>query len=212
MKKYKLSTYNFFKIFEDNIVTCMNLVEKICFCLSKEKYDLLLNHKDNIEHLAKDNPYLVSALYKLGLIIDAHEDETQKIIVQHRKEVYSRRSYRITILPTLNCNFKCWYCYEEHSKAVMDKSVQQSIIKHIKREIAESGVQHIQMDWFGGEPLMCFDDIVYPLSLKVKNICKKEDVFFTNSITTNGALFTSNSIKKIESCENDFISNYAGWE
>ncbi|MDR2980072.1 MAG: 4Fe-4S cluster-binding domain-containing protein [Bacteroidales bacterium] len=138
-------------------------------------------------------------MLKLGVIVNAEIDEINRIILIHRKQIYNNQMYRITVMPTLDCNFNCWYCYEEHSKEKMSGSIQKAILKHIRQVLDENNLKLLSLDWFGGEPLLYFNDVVYSLSSKIKRECEKHSVSFTNGITTNGALITNDMLKKLNS-------------
>ncbi len=51
----------------------------------------------------------------------------------------------------------------------------------------------------GGEPLLYFDEIVYPISKKINDLCKRNNINFNNMITTNGYLMNENIMKKFNS-------------
>ena len=53
------------------------------------------------------------------------------------------------------------------------------------------------VDWFGGEPLLCFDNIIYPFSKKVKKWCAENDVIFYQSITTNASLIDDKMVDRM---------------
>jgi len=197
MKKYKLSKYNYFKQFDETTIIACNLVNKVFFGLEISKYYLIIDNSSNLLMLKEINPNLFSALFKLGVIIDSEINEKNKIILKHREQVYNNPLYRLTILPTMDCNFKCWYCYEEHSNDSMSKKMQNNILKYIKQNLIEKQIKLLSLDWFGGEPLLVFEDILYPLSLKIKNLCKKNNINFINGITTNGSLIKSEMITKM---------------
>jgi uncharacterized protein len=93
------------------------------------------------------------------------------------------------ILPTLNCNFNCWYCYEEdRPKRIMSKTTVDSTIKFIENTVPNKS--RFFLDWYGGEPLLCFDNILKPISEKTKELCDKNGVYLESQITTNGYLLT----------------------
>lgn len=197
MKKYKLSKYNVFRQFDDDTYIACNLVEKIFFGLDSKKYYLLINNSTNLEKVREINSHLFSAMQKLGIIVDGDINETNKIILSHREQVYNNNTYRMTIMPTLDCNFNCWYCYEEHPKGKMSILIQKAIIKLVTNILDENNPRLFSLDWFGGEPLLYFNDLVYPISLKIKRECEKRNILFANGITTNGALIVKEMCKKL---------------
>ncbi len=196
--KYKLSKYNYFYKQDENTYTCINLIDKSIFGLDIEKYNIIQKHKENPIFILEINPNLFSALCKLGVIIDEDIDEISYLITEHRKAVYSTDTFQLTILPTLECNFKCWYCYEERINGQMSDETQLLIIEYLKKNVFNTAIKYFHLDWFGGEPLICFENVVFPFSIKVKELCNKFNVQFNNTITTNGALINSNMIQKFK--------------
>lgn len=185
---YKLSNYNYFLQYDSETILCINLIKKQMFALDIDKYNFLQNNSTNLNNIKHTNIHLFNALLKLGIIIDSKNNELYYLITEHRKAIYNEKFCRITILPTLDCNFNCWYCYEKHPKGYLNAEIQKSIIKHVIWQIKENKISQLQLDWFGSEPLMYFYEVVFPLSKTIKNLCVKNKVFFSNVITTNGFL------------------------
>lgn len=136
-------------------------------------------------------------LAKSSIMLDDDLCEEKVVLLQNMHAKYSGSSARVTIMPTLNCNFSCWYCYEHHHESVMSDECIVSALAFCEKLIG-SGVKHFQLDWFGGEPLLYFNDIVYPMSLKIMRMCEKRGVEFMHSITTNGYLIDDDVIEKMK--------------
>lgn len=94
-----------------------------------------------------------------------------------------------TILPTTNCNARCFYCFElgreqSHMSAKTAEDVADFIIK-------KSNAAPVKINWFGGEPLcntMAIDIICEKL--------RKNNIEFVSSFTSNGYLFNDKNIEK----------------
>ena len=77
-----------------------------------------------------------------GFVVDSHTDELQCLnnsITQCEKGIQA-----ITILPTTDCNARCWYCYEkgiEHFN--MGQSVAEQTVAFIKRVYRENSIKII---------------------------------------------------------------------
>ena len=48
-------------------------------------------------------------LFDNGFVIDDDCNEIDIIRNRNEKAIHSK-DYMLVVLPTLNCNFKCWYC------------------------------------------------------------------------------------------------------
>ena len=79
----------------------------------------------------------------------------------------------------------------------MSKETIERIKKHIKHKIEVEKIPSLSLGWFGGEPLLCFDTVVYPISQYAKQLCKKNKIRYTSSITTNAYLLNEDIISKI---------------
>ena len=95
-----------------------------------------------------------------------------------------------TILPTLACNARCVYCYEEGMKPVtMTPEIEEQTIQYILRTRAEG---RIEIGWFGGEPLLG--------EAIIDRICerlRREGVDYTAGMITNASLLTEAAADKM---------------
>ena len=95
-----------------------------------------------------------------------------------------------TILPTLACNARCVYCYEDGMKPVtMTPETVEQTIRYIV-DTHRSGSVHLT--WFGGEPLLCPDII--------DRICEglqEAGLAYHSKMVSNGSLITPEIIAKM---------------
>ncbi|GHS96230.1 hypothetical protein FACS189421_00930 [Bacteroidia bacterium] len=56
----------------------------------------------------------------------------------------------------------------------------------------------MKLNWFGGEPLLYFYEVVYPLSKYAKELCEENAIPFIATITTNGFCIDEKMIEKIK--------------
>ncbi len=103
-------------------------------------------------------------------------------------------SLHLIILPTEQCNFRCKYCYETFKKGKMSDTVQDSIIKYVRKNIHKH--TSLYVSWFGGEPLEALD-IIEKLSRVLQNICKVAKKSYSASMTTNGYNLSVETYKKL---------------
>ena len=99
---------------------------------------------------------------------------------------------RYTILPTTDCNARCFYCYEAGCEKIeMDPAVTEDAISFILNTCGEG---ELTLRFFGGEPLMgeaALDRICSALAENGK--------IFKSRIVTNGYLFTPELARKAHS-------------
>jgi radical SAM protein with 4Fe4S-binding SPASM domain len=120
-------------------------------------------------------------------------DNVRSVYGVSRREEKGYRCF--WILPTTDCNARCFYCYElGQSKRSMTMDVAKRTADYILRNKAEG---KIQLAWFGGEPL--FNSNV------INVICedlKKNGATFFSSMVTNGYLFDNVNVEKYKDAWN----------
>jgi len=191
--EYKINKYLYVS-HKNEIVVIYNMLNHSIFAITKDKYSLLKNNE--LSEVMDKNPILFSAMEKLGVILSYDFDEIDMIKMMNRKAIFSNETYRLTINPTEECNFRCWYCYEKHKKGKMHQNTMDTIVNHIKLKIEDKSLKNLHLDWFGGEPLLYFDEIVYPLAKEIIYLLNNAQIPFANIITTNGYLINKERIEK----------------
>ena len=192
--EYKLSKY-LYTLSKENIILIYSLLRKVIFAITKDKYSLL---QTNLSELKNEQPLFFSAMEKLGVIIPCDFDEIDQIKMLNKQVVFSNDAYRLTINPTLECNFNCWYCYEEHPKGHMQQETMDAIVNHIKLKIEDKSLKHLCLDWFGGEPLLYFDEVMHPLGKQIKEILDEKGISISGTATTNGYFINKERISKFK--------------
>lgn len=194
----KTSKFNTYFSYEDKAVL-YNAFNTNFVVLDPELHDLLLAaEREGIEKLEQVHPDFYAHLVEEGFVVEKNIDEIQKVkdlVRQIDKE--TEDSYSIIVNPTMNCNFKCWYCYETHIKdSKMTDETVQKIVKHIKNVLQNDKIKEFDLSWFRGEPLLYFDKTVVPLLEKAFAICNNKNVKFSSNFTTNGLLIDDLMLEK----------------
>ncbi len=197
MIKQKLNKYLYVKEYNNDVI-CLNMQNKNIITFTIDKFNYILKNKDNLNIIKQERPHLFSLLVKTGLIINDTTNEIDSIRFEYQKVIFNDKLYRLTLIPTMDCNYNCWYCYETKHKSSMNKAVRNNVIKHVHNKILYENISGVALDWFGGEPLMYFNEVLYPLSKEILQQCNKNKRKFSNQITTNGFLFNELIINKLE--------------
>ena len=79
-------------------------------------------NENNVDDLKNLHPDFYSELYNKNFIVENDIDEIEQIRKMNQRLINNETKYELTINPTMNCNFKCWYCYESHIKDSILKS------------------------------------------------------------------------------------------
>ena len=93
-----------------------------------------------------------------------------------------------TILTTMDCNARCFYCYEKGQPRF---SMTEKIANDVANFIIKSSYTPVDIRWFGGEPLVNIHAIDIICNALINN-----GVRFKSSMVTNGLLFTDSIISK----------------
>lgn len=99
---------------------------------------------------------------------------------------------------TDSCNLRCPYCFTEHNTRHMDLGTAKAAVNFVIREIERVGQSNAPrpgIAFFGGEPMLRYNDIIVPLLTWMEESGLQEKYNFTWSMTTNGTLFTEENIK-----------------
>jgi len=94
-----------------------------------------------------------------------------------------------TILPTTSCNARCFYCYEAGIKhETMSDETADKLVEFIA---AHRGGKAVNIDWFGGEPLLG-----HRLIDRISKALSDREIEFDSSMTSNGLLFDEKTVKR----------------
>lgn len=205
----KASKYNVFYPLEDKIVG-YNTVSDNFLVLEPLLHDLYVaSVNENVVQQLKDvHVDLYDILVDKGFIIETEIDELEKIKKISHETDFNEESFQLTINPTMNCNFKCWYCYETHIKdSKMSETTLTNIIKFVDNVLEEKKetLKRFTLEWFGGEPLLYFNKTVYPLLQDIYPKMAKYNINFSSGFTTNGLLINQDVLDK---CKAHGVSNF----
>ncbi len=137
---------------------------------------------------------LVRQLWKAGFLIPDELDELAHMEAQYKRAREGRGQLSLTIAPTVNCNFRCTYCYQEHPNKKMSPDVQDRLVARVRQAAAEG--RSISVTWFGGEPLLALD-VVEALSRRFFEVTEAARVGYSAWMITNGSLLTRAVAQKL---------------
>ena len=125
------------------------------------------------------------------------QDEIKKVEDLVKSVDYNDEEYYLIINPTMNCNFKCYYCYESHIKG---SKVTESNLEKIKLFInniinKNENLKTFTIQFFGGEPLLYFDRTILPLMDFAFKKTDESGIKLNINFTTNAYLINDKMIK-----------------
>lgn len=199
----KISKYNTFFPYEGRIVG-FNALKNDFIILMPELHDLLKSavHYNSLNELKEIHEEFFSVLSEKGFIVDDELDELSVVrkMVQEIDQK-NEHKFQLTINPTMNCNFKCWYCYETHIRqSKMNIDVIASVGKLMEKIVeTKQDLRAFSINWFGGEPLLYFDTTVVPILEKACSLMNERGIYFSTGFTTNGFLLNQAKLDKCKS-------------
>lgn len=192
----KYSFYNIIYKDASGYVLYNSLYDKVTL-LQLELVNIIETHKNDIMQIKNIHPELYQYLVAEKYIINEEIKETEEYLQRLKEVDTSLDNFRLIVNPTLNCNLRCWYCYEEH---MPNSSMSLEVIEKIKallRKKINTKTKFFSLSFFGGEPLLKFKSIDYPLIKYSQNLCRENGVSFYCDFTTNAILLNKNVIDQL---------------
>ncbi len=140
-----------------------------------------------------------------GFIINKDTDEYKSLKDEYNNAIFEN-NYHLILLPTLDCNVRCWYCFEKKEKGSHLAPMMSDIIfKHIENKIESSPeIDKYTIELFGGEPLLYFEKEVYPLLEKIQELLKTHNKKCKFFIVTNGIAIEEKQLPLFKKLEASF--------
>ena len=179
-EEYKVSLYNNIIDLNDGGVGVFNSFSGRLVKIDSEYDDVADMLKSGV--VIDDERINYDFLEKNNLIVYSDIDEISKVRLFKMQELMDN-VLGITIYSTYNCNFRCRYCYETHSKEVMNEQVQDDLVNFVNKNISKYSA--VVVSWFGGEPLLT-TNLIDSVSKRLIEICKKNKKPYMANMTTNG--------------------------
>lgn len=132
---------------------------------------------------------LRETLIKEGFLVPRAADELRDFREKIKSYRESPATFSLAIAPTLNCIFRCPYCYVRRRPTRMDRRVVESLKVFVAEEIIPK-ISDLTVFWYGGEPLLA-KDLVLELQAFFQERCQEKGVAFRSGLLTNGYLLTS---------------------
>ncbi|MBD0402558.1 radical SAM protein [Flammeovirga sp. EKP202] len=191
----KYSQFNSVVPYEDQYAIYNAYENKVIF-IERDLKDLLeAAIHEGIDNLEEYHPDFYYHLRGNNFLIEESIDELNKVEQRVKEVDENDEIFVLTINPTMNCNFKCWYCYETHVKnSKLQTSMMNSIKLFMTKKIQHEKLKTFTLALFGGEPLLYFKRDVVPIIDHLLLECKKYDKEFIITFTTNGYLVDDNFI------------------
>jgi len=181
-------------------ILLINTLSRAVIQLDEEHLEVINKAKINNEFTYFSEEELL-LLKNNGFIIESSFSEIDFLKIKYFANIYESEFETITLMPTMQCNFMCKYCFENasRSKFIENREYFGILLKHAQSIFTEGKKIHFCL--FGGEPLLKVKGL-----LNFFNNLKKYKEYFTSSIVTNGYLLSEDIISKlVNDCNCRFI-------
>lgn len=196
-KLYKPSKFNLSIDISEEELLLFNTFSTSLIKLKKEVYSQLLVLLEGDNLLV--NKGITEKFIDLGFLVKHDFDEVEFIKIKNRQWRHNPISYSIAIVPNIDCNFNCKYCFEEISPKYMSESTIVNIETYVKNRIKKKLINYLGVSWYGGEPLLS-KKIIERLSSTFSEVEK-----YHSTIFTNGYAFDDHFIKNLDKYGVDLV-------
>lgn len=126
------------------------------------------------------------------LVPESHDDRLLSCQIRDVARMLEKTTDAITsytILPTTDCNARCFYCYEMgRSRVPMSQETANKTADYIIRHCQG---EKVSMNWFGGEPLYN-----KPAITTICQRLQESGIQYSSSMISNGYLFNDDTVKE----------------
>lgn len=189
----KASAHNYYVPYNDGTIFMNGITEATFWVDDKHTQSLkqIIANPDSFPECEK----FLKKLATQGFIIPDDMDESAAIKAKY--EMFRMpEEYRIMILPTYQCNLRCWYCVQEHENSWLTDEHIERIKKLIIKKIDNPEIKRLNISWFGGEPLLAYDKLI-ELTRFAQVLTKEKGLTFYCGITSNATLLTPERIDEL---------------
>jgi len=126
---------------------------------------------------------ITTILLDNGFLLKKNIVELQEIERLHKESFKRFDELFLFIILTMDCNFSCPYCYQRVSRQTLNSESVQKILNFINTYSIDHGVTKVNINWFGGEPLLN-KKAIYEISKAIQ----ANGLKLTATLNTNGYL------------------------
>jgi uncharacterized protein len=136
-----------------------------------------------------------------GFLVRGRADDDQRVRAHLEKASEGvPGTLNVTLMPTLQCNLACSYCFQKEHPAFtkMSSPTEDATLEWLLRRVDERGLQRLHVHYFGGEPTTRKDFCLRTAEVLSASMKARGGVF-TWEMTTNGVHLDPGFAKQMES-------------
>ena len=192
----KLSYFNNKIVINNNIIIYNSFTNKSVVIKNH-----IFSSWGNLKKMCDKDVILKKLLIESGILIDEEVNEVKELEMRILEGINGNGDYTLHINPTLDCNFRCWYCYENHLVgSQMNDDILSRVKEYISKIVRRDDITQLSLGFFGGEPLLYFDKVAKKIILHAYEECREYGKTLHVSFTSNGYVLNDDII--------NFLSEY----
>lgn len=180
---------------EDKFILYNTLHRSMAIITHEEKECL----ENPLSSTSAQNQETINHLTANRFILEEPETEVAFLEYQYNKYKFNSTVLELTIAPTMDCNYKCAYCYETHRAGMMTDPVKDSILRFVEEHYARKPFKKLKITWFGGEPLLGMG-VIQDLSRRFIAFCAQNQVLYFAHVITNCSLADKKNAETLAAC------------
>jgi len=138
-------------------------------------------------------------LLRLGFLVSDVKKEQEQMRSHFDRINRKTKKFNALIVMNFDCNLACKYCFEGGMKGRHYLSYETAdLLIHFLEKYPLSGGKDISIDFYGGEPLLSFEQMKYLLQ-KLKSTAENKGQNCSFGLVTNGTLLTGKRAKELAS-------------
>ena len=118
-------------------------------------------------------------------IVPSCENELSVVIKRNKAAIADMGTLYHVIQPSAMCQLGCSYCGQTHTKNNVSSELYESLLGRIESKFEGKQYRHVQIGWFGGEPLMGYAQI-RDLTPKLQAMATLHGCTYSGKVVTNG--------------------------
>ena len=182
----------------DNAYLYYNAFSDNYLILNSRLHSIYINNEP--EDILSLEPSLYEILRKEEFLIEDNIDEFSITEYKKLQKKYDTNLYNIVINTTLDCNLRCWYCYENKIEgSILEPNIIDYIKNNIQYKYSLTPFKKLKISFFGGEPFLNFNCVEKVLNY-AREFTKEKQIELIADFTTNATLITKTQL--------DFLSDF----
>lgn len=208
----KLSIYNSIIKVNDSVSILYNAYSDKFLILTNNTVDLI--RSQSLRWIKENRSLIFEDLLKAKAIVSKDSDEKTLIADSIKSKIIDNERFHLHINPTVDCIFKCWYCYEEHIQGTKMKDDIKNAICRLVDSIfsTNASLKYFDLSFFGGEPLMYFSHIAKSIIDYIDEKCNLHNVKLRIHFTSNGYLLKPSIVNYLKDKECSFQITLDGYK